>query len=76
MFTDDDDDVIPHLQCDIELNLSGPNYATINKWVADALRKLADRIEKDELDTGFHPVTDNVGKPIGEVYLNHEGEII
>ena len=70
------DDVIPHLKCDIELDLSGPNNATINKWVADALRKLADRIEKDEFETGFHPVTDNVGKKIGEIYLDHYGEII
>jgi len=61
------------LQCDIELNLSGPNSATINKWVADALRRLADRIERDELDTGFHDVPDNVGKKIGEIYLDHYG---
>ena len=42
---DDDDDVIPHLQCDVELEFTGPNDATINKWVAEALRRLADSIE-------------------------------
>ena len=68
-----DDDVTPHLKCDIELDVSGPNYATINKWIADALRRLADQIEKDELDTGFHDVMDSVGKKIGEIYLDHYG---
>lgn len=34
-----DDDVTPHLKCDVELDVSGPNYATINKWTADALCK-------------------------------------
>ncbi len=61
----------PALKCDVELNVSGPNEATINKWIADALRRLADRIEKDELETGFHDVKDTVGKKIGEVYLDH-----
>lgn len=68
-----DDDVTPHLKCDIELDVSGPNYATINKWIADALRRLADQIEKDELDTGFHDVMDSVGKKIGTIYLDHYG---
>jgi hypothetical protein len=70
----DDDDIIPHLQCDIELDLSGPSHATVNKWTADVLRKLADRIERDELETGHHPVKDNVGKPVGTIYLDHYGE--
>lgn len=69
MSTDDDDDVIPHLQCDIELNLSGPNFATINKWVADALRKSADRIENDELETGVHPVTTTLANPLERATL-------
>lgn len=70
-----DDDVTPHLKCDIELDVSGPNGATINKWIADALRRLADQIEKDELDTGFHDVGDGVGKKIGTIYLDHYGSI-
>jgi hypothetical protein len=69
----DDDHVIPHLNCDIALDISGPSHATVNKWTADVLRKLADRIEKDELGTG-HPVEDNVGKSVGTIYLDHYGE--
>ncbi len=68
-----DDDVTPHLKCDIELDVSGPNDAMINKWIADALRKLAGQTEKDELDTGFHDVMDSVGKKIGTIYLDHYG---
>lgn len=70
-----DDDVTPHLKCDVELDVAGPNDATINKWIADALRRVADQIEKDKLDTGFHDVVDNVGKKIGTVYLDHYGHI-
>ena len=68
-----DDDLTPHLRCDIELDVSGPNDATINKWMADALRKLADQIERDELDSGHHDVGDRVGKKIGTIYLDHYG---
>jgi hypothetical protein len=71
---DDDDGVIPCLKCDVELDFAGPDGATLNKWAADALRKLADCIEKDELETGHHPVKDNVGKPIGTIYLDHYGK--
>jgi hypothetical protein len=70
----DDDDVTPRLQCDIELNLSGPTHTTVNKWTADALRKLADRIEKDEFESGHHDVKDNVSMTIGSIYLDHFGE--
>lgn len=66
-----DDEGTPHLTCDIELEFNGPNLATLNRWAADALRKLADRIEKDEFDSGWHEVTDNVGKPVGKIYLDH-----
>ena len=72
----DDDNVTPHLKCDIKLNLSGPSHATVNKWTADVLRKLADRIEEDEFETGHHPVEDSVGKNVGEIYLDHYGESI
>lgn len=69
-----DDNITPRLTCDIELELSGPNAATVNKWCADALRKVADRIERDEFETGHHSVTDTIGKPIGTIYLDHYGE--
>jgi hypothetical protein len=70
----DDDDVIPHLKCDVELEFTGPNVATLNKWAADTLRKLADRIEKDEFDSGHHDVNDNVGKAVGTVYFDYYEE--
>ncbi len=73
---DEDDDVILQLQCDVEMRFEGPNDATLNKWAADTLRRLADSIERDELETGFHPVKDNVGKVVGEVYISHDGEPI
>jgi hypothetical protein len=71
-----DDDVIPHLLCDVEMELEGPNHATLNKWAADALRRLADSIENDELDDGHHDLKDNVGKTIGKVYIDFSGELI
>jgi hypothetical protein len=73
---DDDDDVIPHLKCDVELEFEGPNDATMNKWAADVLRRLADSIEKKELSDGHHPLLDNVGKKVGEVYIAYDGELI
>lgn len=74
---DDDyaNDVTPHIKCDIELDVSGPNEATVNHWIAEALRRLADKIEKDELDTGFHDVVDRPGKKIGTIYLDHSGHM-
>lgn len=69
----DDDETTPHLKCDIELNLEGPTIATLNKWTADVLRRLAARIESDEFEDGFHPVTDSVGKPIGTIYVDYSG---
>ena len=65
----------PHLKCDVELEISGPNVGTLNKWAADALRKLADRIEGDELEDGFHDVPDSAGKTVGKVYVDYsEGD--
>lgn len=66
-----DQEFTPHLTCHIELELSGPNIATLNKWCADTLRRLADRIERDEFESGHHDVSDNVGKPIGTLYVDH-----
>jgi hypothetical protein len=68
---DDASELTQFLKCDIELNFTGPTTAVINKWAADTLRKLADRIENDEFNDGSHPVTDNVGKPVGEVYIDY-----
>ena len=72
----DDDDVIPQLQCDIELKLEGPTDATLNKWAADALRNLANKLENNEFESGWHDVKDNVGKPIGKIYVDYSGELV
>ncbi len=71
----DDGDLLPRLQCDVELEFTGPNNKTLNKWAADALRKLADRIEIDVFEDGHHPVKDNVGKQIGTIYIDYSGEM-
>ena len=34
---DADDGITPCLKCDVEMDLSGPNDETLNKWAADAL---------------------------------------
>jgi hypothetical protein len=71
----DDEEVIPHLICHIELEFVGPNDATLNKWAADTLRKLADRIQKNEFEDGHHPVLDSVGKNVGNIYVSYDGEL-
>lgn len=70
---DHDDGITPMLKLDLELEFEGPNDATLNKCAADTLRLLADRIEKDEFDSGHYPVQDKVGKAVGEVYIDYSG---
>ncbi|MGO8422239.1 hypothetical protein ACC807_10930 [Rhizobium ruizarguesonis] len=65
-----DDNLTQYLKCDVELNFTGPSHAVVNKWAADVLRALADRIEKDEFEDGHHEVKDRVGKPVGSIYLD------
>ncbi|MEX0956025.1 MAG: hypothetical protein WDZ83_12535 [Rhizobiaceae bacterium] len=65
------DELTPYLKCDVELELSGPNLPTLDKWAADALRAVADRLEKGEYEDGFADVADRVGKKIGTVYVDY-----
>ncbi|MDR9772416.1 hypothetical protein RJJ65_07065 [Rhizobium hidalgonense] len=70
-----DDHFTQYLKCDVELNFTGPSPAVLNKWAADVLRALADRIEKQEFDDGHHEVKDRVGKPVGTIYVDYsEGD--
>lgn len=62
------------IKCDIELKVTGPNDKTAAKWTADALRRIADQLEKDGYEDGHHPVTDGSGRPIGEVYFDFTEE--
>jgi hypothetical protein len=48
----DNEDLVTYLKCDVELNLGGPLIELVNKRAADALRTLADRLEKDDSMTG------------------------
>jgi hypothetical protein len=68
---DADDGVTPYLKCDVEMDLSGPNDETLNKWAADALRRVADLLERGELECG--DLKDNVGKTIGTIYVDYYG---
>lgn len=65
------DEMTPRLQCDVELELPGPNVRTIEKWAADALRAVADRLERGEYEDGHSDVTDAAGKKIGTVYIDY-----
>jgi hypothetical protein len=70
-----DGDLTPRLKCDIELELVGPTPGVLDKWTADVLRALADRLEKGEFQVGFSSVTDKVGKPVGKIYIDYsEGD--
>lgn len=63
-------EVTTYVQCDIELNVSGPSDKTAITWTAQALRKIADRLENDGYEDGHHEVADNSGRPIGSVYFD------
>ncbi len=69
-----DDDVTDFLKCDIEFDLSGPNYPTIYRWTAEALRRLADDIENGYAAVGHKDIKDKYGKKIGEIYFDHYGQ--
>lgn len=61
----------PRLKCDVELELTGPNIESLDKWAADALRALADRLERGEFQDGFTDVPDRVGKKVGTIYVDY-----
>ena len=64
----------PRLKCDVVLELSGPNVQSLEKWAAGALRTLADRLERGELDDGFTNALDRSGKKVGTIYLDYSDE--
>ena len=68
------EDLICHIKCDVEIDVSGPTDSVVTKWTADILRKIADRLEKDEFEDGHHEVKDNSGRPVGTVYFDFYGE--
>ena len=68
-----DHDITPEFTCEIELELSGSNDATLTKWCADALRRIADRIGREELASGRYEVPNNIGKKMGTFDLEYTG---
>lgn len=68
------EDLTCRIQCDVEIDVSGPTDRTVVKWTADTLRKIADRLERDEFEDGHHEVTDNSGRPVGTVYFDFSAE--
>jgi hypothetical protein len=70
----DDDMMIHHLEFDVELHLAGPNDKTVTQWTSAILRRLADQLDRDEFESGWHDVPDNTGKKVGQVYVDFSGE--
>lgn len=64
------DDLTQFIQCDVELEVSGPSPQAVVSWTAAALRRIADRLEQGEFGDGHHEVGDNLGRPIGSVYFD------
>lgn len=70
------DDLLSNLQCDVEINVSGWDEATINQRTAAVLRKAAAMVESGHLETGFIDLRDDNGKKVGTIYLDHtEGDL-
>ncbi|MNE95954.1 hypothetical protein D3C80_1941100 [compost metagenome] len=67
----DETDLSQYLNCDVELKLSGQTGKDVDESCANALRELADRLEKGDFEDGLHPVTDNAGKLIGAIYIDY-----
>lgn len=65
------DDMISHLKCDVELNITAWEDATLNKRAADALRKAAYMVESGDLETGFIDLRDDAGKKVGSIYVDY-----
>ena len=61
---EEDDTTEERLKCDLEIDCSN------SKAVAWVLRDLAEKIEKENLDTGWHDITVPNGDKVGELYLD------
>lgn len=68
-------ELTPRLKCDVELEFVGPSVPVLEKWAADTLRALADRVERGEFEDGFTDVKDESGKLVGTIYVDYsEGD--
>ncbi len=64
------DELTVFVQCDVELRVPGPNEKTARQWTVNALRAIADKLERDEYEDGHHAIKDNSSRPIGSVYFD------
>ncbi|MGO8105209.1 hypothetical protein AB9F46_32990 [Rhizobium leguminosarum] len=71
----DNEEAVTVLKLDIELNLTGPMQALVNKQAAALLRSVADRLEKDDFQDGFEEINDENGNQIGEIYVDYSDMI-
>ncbi|MEW2915301.1 hypothetical protein [Leisingera sp. JC11] len=63
------------IQCDIEIEGSGPTQKVVAGWVANALRGIAEKLERGEYEDGHHDLELRSGKKLGSVYFDFsEGE--
>jgi hypothetical protein len=53
------------LKCDIEVDCAN------GKAVAWVLRKLADQLEDESMDSGHHDINMPNGEKVGEIYLDY-----
>lgn len=69
----DNHDVVTALRFDVELSLTGPIPALVNKKAAALLRMIAERLENGEFEAGseFLDVNDENGKSVGEIYVDY-----
>ena len=67
----DNEEGVTVLKFDVELSVTGPIPALVNKQVAAVLRSLADRLDKDDFEDGFEKIRDEHGEEIGEVYVDY-----
>ncbi len=61
---EEDDTAEERLKCDLELDCIN------SKAVAWVLRDLSEKIEKENLDTGWHDIKVPNGDKVGELYLD------
>ena len=69
-----DDVLVSHLKCDVELGITSADDTVLNKRAAEALRKAADLVESGNLEDGFTALLDGKGKKVGEIYVDYSEE--
>lgn len=66
-----DDGLVSHLKCDVELGITSADDTKLDKLAAEALRKAADLVESGHIEDGFTTILDRSGKKVGEIYVDY-----